>query len=647
MRSVLTAALCLAFLQAHASPVQQSIDFVSSRGHARVVLRAAPFSYQVFFDGAPVLLPSPLGLEFADQPKFGTLQIVAHQQRSVNRTWHPVWSKSSTIVDHYIEEAITFKETGPPFRELGLRIRCYDRGIAFRYILPVQRHSNQFVLTREETGFQLPDASVVWAATYKDFRSAYEEQYRKERIADVSSGSLIGLPLLVQTDAKTWAAISEADLTDWAGMYLTRSGKVMSASLSPRRDGTGLVKSEAPRQSPWRVIMLAHAPGELIESNLIENLSQPSQIADTTWIKPGMMAWDHWWSGDVEMTTAADERFIDFAAHMGFPYQLVDWQWYGPFNKPQADITRPAPQLDMTELLRYAKQRHVRLWLWIHSGDVDRALAAGTLDQAFAKYEEWGIAGVKIDFMNSDDQDRVRWYAEIVRRAAAHHLMVDFHGAFKPTGLYVTWPNLLTREGVLGNEYNKFSDRDTPAHKATLPFTRGLAGPMDYTPGGFLNRSPEEFRPQKPTEVMGSRANELALFVVYWSPLTCVSDDPAQYVVNGVDQPGLSFLRELPTVWDETRALDGAVGQHVIVVRRKGTDWWLGGITADAAYDVKLPLSFLGSGRFVAHVYQDPAAEHAPYSDVEKEAVEVSGKDTLGIHMRPAGGIAIRFARLK
>jgi len=188
------------------------------------------------------------------------------------------------------------------------------------------------------------------------------------------------------------------------------------------------------------------------------------------------MAWDRWWSDDVKMDNETNRRFISFASEMGYPYQLIDWQWYGEFNKPTANITRPAPQIDMPGLLRFAADHHVREWIWLHSGDVNRAKETGTLESAFATYQGWGIAGVKIDFMDSNDQDMVDWYGDVVALAAKHHLMVDFHGAFEPTGLRVTYPNLLTREGVLGNEYNKFSTRVTPLHKLTLPFTRMLAG---------------------------------------------------------------------------------------------------------------------------------------------------------------------------
>jgi alpha-glucosidase len=385
--------------------------------------------------------------------------------------------------------------------------------------------------------------------------------------------------------------------------------------------------------------MLGSKPGDLIESDLIINLNPPSAIADTSWIKPGKMAWDHWWSGDVKMDNETEKRFIKFAGDMGFPYQLVDWQWYGEFNKPGADITKPAPQLDFPDLLRFAAEHHVRLWLWLHSGDVNRALSAGTLDEAFTVYAKWGIAGVKIDFMDRDDQEMVNWYATVVEMAAKHHLMLDFHGAYKPTGLRRTWPNLLTREGVLGNEYNKFSGRVTPEHKLTLPFTRMLVGPMDYTPGGFLNRSPSEWKQATPTEVMGSRAQELALFVVYESPLTCVADDPAHYE----GQPGLDFLRVVPAVWDETRVLDGAVGKHIVVARRKGKDWFVGGMSGDDSFSANLPLAFLGQDRFTASIYADPVDPQASYESLTVNQRNVSAQDSIAIAMRPAGGIAIHF----
>lgn len=630
-----------------AANAQSRASISSPHDAVKVTVSSEPFAWSVEFHGSPVITDSPLGLEFQGEAPLGAMRLVFRSERAVDETWHPVWGRGSTIHNVYRELTLHLEETRSPRRRLDVTVRAFDGGVGLRYVVPEQPGMRSLMLAREDTGFRLPGGSTVWAASYENFRSAYESEYTKRALTAISQNELLGLPLLAQAGASTWVAITEAELTDWAGMYLKRAGDTLTATLSPRRDKDVLVETKLPARSPWRVLMLARTPAELLDEHLIGNLTRRNQLHDTSWIKPGITAWDHWWSGDVEMTAAADKRYIDFASYMHFPYQLVDWQWYGPFNKPQADLTRPVPQIELPALLRYAAQKHVRLWLWIHSGDVDRALAAGTLEKTFATYERWGIAGVKIDFMESDDQQRVHWYEQIAAMAAAHHLMVDFHGAYKPTGLSNAYPNVLTIEGVLGNEYNKFSKRDTPLHKATLPFTRGLVGPMDYTPGGFLNVSPAEFKIQTPTEVMGSRANELALFVVYWSPLTCVSDDPAHYIENGHEAAGLEFLRGMPTVWDETRGLDGAVGEHVIVARRKGRDWWLGGIAGNNAYGTVVPLKFLGPGRFRAHIYADPTDAHAPYTAVEESTREVTAKDSLTVKMRAAGGVAVRFERVR
>lgn len=635
---LLLLAPCLAIGQ---SKQQWSIQ--SPEGNVKVEVQRSPLSYSVTYDGQPVIKDSPLGLEFKDQPPFGELKLVDDQHHEVDRTTVPVWGKSSPIRNHYDEMTLSFVEQANPGRKLDLIFRAYADGVAFRYSLPASPSAEKFVVTNEQTAFRFPGDPVVWATIYASFHNSYEGHFPREHISDLPESAIIGLPMLAQVQPNLYAAITEADLTDWAGMSLKSSRGDLVANLSPRLDGNGLVAGTTPHDSPWRVLMLGTTPGALIESNLIENLNPPSAIKDTSWIHPGMMAWDHWWSGDVKMDNDTIKRYISFAGEMGFPYQLIDWQWYGPFNQPGADITKPAPQLDMPMLLQFAREHHVREWLWIHSGDVNRTLQAGKLDAAFATYERWGIAGVKIDFMDSDDQEMVNWYRRIVELAAAHHLMVDFHGAFKPTGLRVTYPNLLTREGVEGNEYNKFTNRVTPTHKLTIPFTRMLAGPMDYTPGGFLNRSPAEWKQTTPTEVMGSRAQELALFVVYWSPLTCVTDDPEHYR----NQPGLEFLRVVPTVWDETKVLDGAVGEHIVIARRNGDKWFVGAMTGDQAYNYQLSLGFLGSGTYTAHLFTDPEDPNASYEALSQGDRTVTSKDTLTLHMRPAGGAALYFEPVK
>jgi alpha-glucosidase len=287
----------------------------------------------------------------------------------------------------------------------------------------------------------------------------------------------------------------------------------------------------------------------------------------------------------------------------------------------------------MPELLRFAKDRGVRLWLWLHWSHADKQY-----EEAFALYEKWGIAGVKIDFMQRDDQEMVNWYHKIVKKAAEHHLLVNFHGAYKPTGFRRTYPNLMTREGVLGNEYNKWSKRVTPEHNCTLPFTRMLAGPMDYTPGGFLNRSKDKFKTNvKPTQVMGTRCHELAKFVIYDSPLRCVCDNPSNYE----NQPGLEFLRVVPTVWDDTKVLNGEVGKYITMARRSGQSWFIGAMTDCQERTLEIKLNFLGRGKYAAHIFADAPDSGENAEKLVEDKRVVTAKDKLTVKMASGGGFAV------
>jgi alpha-glucosidase len=371
------------------------------------------------------------------------------------------------------------------------------------------------------TSFRFSSNHKVWAADYKSYASHQEEEFNSMFLEEITPEHVIGLPLLVKIDNKCYAAITEADLTDWAGMYLKKRNRGNSlsfeADLSPLPENPKeKVKILPGSWSPWRVVMLGDSPGALIESEIVNNLNDPCEIKDPSWIVPGISAWDHWWSGEVNMNTGTIKDYIQLAADMGWEYMLIDWHWYGPpfttdgeFRAdPDADITTVNPEVNMPEVLEFARNKDVKLILWLLWDHVEKQL-----DEAFALYESWGISGVKIDFMARDDQEMVNWYHKVVKKAAEHKLVVDFHGAYKPTGWSRTYPNLMTREGVLGNEYSKWSSRITPEHNVTLPYTRMLAGHMDYTPGGFLNVTPKDFRTGKPAQVMTTRAHQLAMFV--------------------------------------------------------------------------------------------------------------------------------------
>jgi alpha-glucosidase len=396
-----------------------------------------------------------------------------------------------------------------------------------------------------------------------------------------------------------------------------------------------IVVSKLPKSTPWRVLLMSSRPGGLIENNyLILDLSRPSALTDTSWIEPGKVAWD-WWSGRLAknvnfepgMNTATMEHYIDFAAAHHIEYMLIDGGW-SPLN----DITQSVPEIDMPAIMDHAKSKGVKILLW--------ALWTAVREQAntaFALYQKWGVSGVKIDFMDRDEQEMVNWYEGIARKAAEHHLVVDFHGAFKPTGLRRTYPNVLTREGVLGLEQNKSNYGATPEHDVSLAFTRMLAGPMDYTPGAFHNATREQFKPQniEPSS-QGTRAHQLALYAVFQSPLQMLSDYPEAYEGH----PEFEFIEKVPTVWDDTKVLNGEPAKFVTIARQHGDAWYLGSITNWDSRSLEIPLSFLGEGNYQARIFADGDDADKVATSVAVSTKLVTANDKLTIHLAPGGGWA-------
>lgn len=602
--------------------------------------------YSVVVDKRDVLLDSPLGLDFKDARPFArNLRLGSETRRTLDETWQTVVGKSRSVGDHANELTLSVDENDSPLRHFRLVFRAYDDGVAFRWELPAQKGFADFTLAAERTEFRFAGNHTAWAAQYGSFTTSQEATFDKIGLSQIRPGSIVGLPLLVKVHDTAWVAITEAGLDDWAGMYLTGVGPAANAlvtTLSPRPDEPGVaVKSRAPRNAPWRVLMIGRSAASLIESNLVLNLSEPCAIKDTSWIKAGRSAWDRWWSGDwapdatfkIGMNTDTMKYFGQFAADMGWEYLLVDWEWYGDPLAKNADITKPIPEIDIPGLVQWARARNLRVLLWLRWNSVN-----AQMDEAFALYERWGVAGVKIDFMDRDDQEMVNFYTRVVQKAAEHHLAVDFHGAFKPTGLRRTYPNLLTREGVMGNEYNKWSSQVTPLHKVTIPFTRMLAGPMDFTPGGFNNRTKATFTAQnRAPHVMGTRANELAELVVYESELAVLCDSP--YTYRG-SPGGLEFYKAVPATWDETKGLDGAPGEFVVVARRSGTRWFIGAMNGDTARTATVPLSFAGTGRFRLRAFADRADTPDSPDRIDDTTREVAAGDTLSIVMAAEGGFA-------
>ena len=603
--------------------------------------------YRVAYKGKSILKDSPLGLDFKGQPSLDhDFEITGSHQASHDTTWTDPFGAVRTVRNHYHQLTVSLRERQAPGRRLDLIFRAYNSGIAFRYALPRQQALGQFTLSAENTGFYFSGNPSAFAINLGSYTTAYEGEFQPISLDQIKPTSIVGIPLLIHVPQGPWVAILEADLNDYAGMYLGGVRGIPGALMSklsplPGHSDEAVVAS-TPKDTPWHVLMVNAEPGGLIQSDdLILDLNPPSALADTSWIKPGKAAWN-WWSGSYAsgvnfkpgMNTATMEHYIDFASKARLRYMLIDAGW-----SPRDDITRTVPSIDMPGILAYAKQRNVRILLWMHWTAVDKQM-----DQAFPLFEKWGVAGVKIDFMDRNDQQMVNFYHRVVKAAARYHLVVDFHGAYPPAGLRRTYPNLLTREGVMGMEYDKGSRRETPAHDVTIPFTRMLAGPMDYTPGCFNNATREQFEPRNIQPMcQGTRANQLAMYVVYLSPLEMVSDYPEDYL----NQPGFEFLEKAPTVWDETRVLNGEPSEYVTIARRHGKDWYLGSMTNWTSRDLTVPLSFLGPGEWNAKIFADGPNADENAKSLSIQTKHVTAGDTLPLHLASGGGAAVIFSPAK
>ncbi len=601
--------------------------------------------YSVFLGDKEIIAASPISLTLENEVLGKNTKVRRYKTISVNEEIIPVVArKNAKIQDNYNQLTLSFND-------YNLHFRAYDEGVAYRW--EVTKNGPLKVMNEQAT-FTFPTDLKVWFPEEESMFSHQERSYLDVKLSEITPERFASTGLLVSCNNNVKVYISESDLiTDYAGMFLKGSaenpfrleGKFAGVVLeeeqrtdrdvAPVKYADYIAELEGPKSFPWRAMIISDDDRQLVESELIYKLAPENVLENTGWIKPGKVAWD-WWNAlniygvDFKsgVNNATYKYYIDFAAEYGLDYIILDEGWYH-LN----DIMHVKDEINVQELVDYGKDKGVGIILWVVWKALDDKLT-----EALDQFEAWGVKGIKIDFMQRDDQWMVNFYEKIARECAKRKMLVDYHGSYKPSGLERMYPNVISYEGVKGMENCKWSELPDPELNVTLPFIRMVAGPMDYTPGAMLNATKENFRdifeaPMAP----GTRCHQLAMYVVFESPLQMLSDNPSNYYR---EPEAMEFLKEVPTVWDETRVLDAKVGDYILMARRKGETWYVGAMTDWSPRSLELDLSFLPAGNFTIQVWKDGVNADRHAADFQQEKQNVSASSIMKIEMASGGGWA-------
>jgi alpha-glucosidase len=603
-------------------------------------------SYSVAVSGTPLLRDSYLQLNLTNQHLGERPQLRKKSFAAVTTTSQPVVSfANSTVHNTYNLLKLEFKN------EFSVEFRAYNDGVAYRFITTKK---DSLEVTSEDVHLHFADPVETAYLETGSFKTAYEILYQRQPLQAVNREKMSVLPMLFDTH-KYKVLFSEADLYDYPGLFVkavdaqTVTATFPKAPLQVGPDGDRSVKivTEAPylaktagtRTFPWRFLVITEHDTQLAANQMAYKLSTPNRLPDTQWIKPGQVTWEWWHNAYVYgvdfksgYNQATYKYYIDFAAKFGIPYILMDEGW----AKTTLNPFEPNPTINLPELIAYGKSKHVNILLWF------TWLAVENNPTVFETLEKWGIAGMKIDFMDRSDQWMVNYYTRVAKAAAAHHLLVDFHGAFKPAGLEVAYPNVLSYEGVVGMEQNIGGGLATPKNNLFLPFLRNAVGPMDYTPGAMRSAHPKDYRPNwVNTMSIGTRGHQLAMYIVFTSGLQMLADNPFNYLR---EPETTSFIASVPVTWDETRVLEAAVGDYIVTARRKGTTWFVGGMSAEKAHEVVLRTDFLPKGaHYQLTLLKDGVNAEVQAMDFKQLVQPIEPGESIPLTMVPDGGFAARI----
>lgn len=613
-------------------------------------------TYTLMHESTQILSPSSISMTLESGEILGeNPKVTKVKKSSENRIIQSPIYKKSEIKDNYNELALTFKGN------YGLIFRAYDDGFAYRF---TTSRKDELIINSEEFTLNFPEDFKAYAP-YTDSNAktleeqtmtSFENAYAHENITKLDNQKLIFLPILVEVGDGKKLCVTEADLYGFPGTFLTSSTQTptfkayhakyplkdepFNSSHKVTERANYIARSTGTRVFPWRIMIVAQNDAQLLNNDMVYKIAEPSRIDDISWIKPGKTAWEWWHASNLYgvdfrsgMNNNTYKYYIDFAAKNGVEYILLDGGWY------KNSVFESAPDIDLEDLIAYANDKNIGIILWMGYRDFHH-----DMENIASHFSKLGIKGFKIDFMDRDDQKITDYIYEAAEICARHHIMIDFHGIYKPTGLQRTWPNVINYEGVRGLEYAKFDrsiNMDMPGYAVTMPYIRMIAGPIDYTQGAMRNATKNNYRAVNSEPMsQGTRCQQLAEYVVFCSPLSMMCDNPVDYTRN---QECTDFIAKAPTVWDETVAIDGKIGEYIALARRKGNDWYLGAMTNWNARDLTIDLSFLGEGDYTIELFRDGINADKNAQDYKKEVFKVPSNRKLQIHLAPGGGAAARI----
>lgn len=636
------------------TPQEQQKRILSPNGKLAIefnVIAGKPL-YWVEQDSNKVILPSQLGFELNDQRDLSrNFTVKRVTESSFDETWEQVWGEEVSVRNHYNEMRVELQQKGSDGCLMNIVFRAFDDGIAFRYEFPKQKNLQEFEIINELTEFTFFENASVWSIPTQGTRF-YESYYTQSLLNELDT---VFTPITIETSEGQYMAIHEANLTDYAEMTLIADSTKLNVDLIPWSTGVK-VYAQTPFVTPWRTLIIADDLNELVNSRIMLNLNEPCQIEDTSWIQP-MKFMGIWWGMHLKSqtwfegpkhgaTTQNAKRYIDFAADHHIGGLLVEG-WNEDWKTWEFSFVQPYSDFDMDEVSKYAQEKGVQL-IGHHETGGNTLHYEAQMDEAFDYYRKHGVHAVKTGYVGDllDGKERhgsqygVRHYRKVIEKAADYQIAIDNHEPVMPTGLQRTFPNLMTQEGVRGQEYDAWSEDggNRPDHTCILPFTRGLAGPMDFTQGIFNFKNP--LNPQ--ARVQTTLAKQLALFVVIYTPLQMAADLPGNYE----NKPAFQFIEKVPTDWSQSLILDGKIGDYVVTARKDkhSEDWFLGAITDENARELQLDFSFLDEEKtYIARIFKD--AKGTDWKSNPQlyliEEKEINVDSLLDLYLAPSGGTAI------